>query len=170
VANGKLESTTWRDVKGNTARIRWYVDSTLTDSAAHSAASAVINAITAITNSAFQSAAGPATSVAGPAVYGTAAQFTTVEDKAVMTFTAADGALHRYQIPAPKVSMFEVDQETVNATDTNTAAYITAALANQVTRSGAALTAFVGGIRIRRKLHRKLSIYTLVPELDEPAE
>lgn len=170
MANGKRESTVWRDVKGNTAAVRFYIDSTLSDSAAHSAASAVINAITAITNAAFQSASGPATSVAGPVAYGTAAQFATVEDKAVMTFSGADGSLHRYQIPAPKVDIFEVDQETVEADQTDVAAFIAAAIANIHTASGAALSSFVGGVRVRRKMHRKLTIYTLVPELDEPAE
>jgi hypothetical protein len=170
MANGKRETTQWRDSKGNLAAVRWYVDSTLSDSAAHSAASAVIDALTAITNAAFQSGSGPATSVAGPVVYGTTAQFASVEDKAVFTFSGADGQFHRYQIPAPKIAIFEVDQETVDADQTDAAAFITAALANIKTASGAGLSSFRGGIRQRRKLHRKLTINTLVPELDEPAE
>lgn len=170
MANGKLESSTWRDVKGNTARIRFYIDSTLTVAAQDAAGGAVLVAIAPLTNAAFQSSSGPRTSLAGPVAYGTAAQFATVEDKAVMTFAAADGTLHRYQIPAPKIDIFEVDQETVDAAQTDVAAFVTAMLADAKTASGAGLSSFVGGVRTRRKLHRKLSIYTLVPELDEPAE
>lgn len=168
--NGLLESVSYRDSKGHIGKVRYHVANTGTLITQGAAADAVLVAIGAISNAALQSASGPATTAAGPVVYGTTADFAAVEDKAVYTFSAADGSLHRVQVPAPKIAIFEVDTVTVDAAQTDSAAFITAYLANAVTSAGAAITAFVGGIRQRRKLQRKLNIYIKVPELDEPAE
>lgn len=170
MATALRQSTVWRDVKGNTAAVRYYVASSGTPASQQTAANAVAAAIIPVTNAALQSASGLLTSVAGPVVYGTAAQFATVEDKAVLTFSAADGTLHRYKIPAPKIDIFEVDQETVDNSQTDLAALVTAILANVHTADGAALTLFIAGVRTRVKNRRKLNIFLKVPELDEPAE
>jgi hypothetical protein len=170
MANGLLETVSWRDSKGHIARTRYHVADTGTLITQGAAATAVLVAMEAITNCALQSASGPGTTVAGPVVYGTTADFAAAEDKAVYTFSAADGSLHRVQVPAPKIDIFEVDTVTVDAAQTDSAAFITAYLANAVTSAGAAMTLFIGGIRQRRKLQRKLTIFVKVPELDEPAE
>jgi len=170
MANGLKEIATWRDSKGHIGKTAFYVASSGTAASQQTAADTVLTAIQAITNAAVQHTTGPATSLAGPVVYGTTADFATAEDKAVFTFSAADGSLHRYRIPAPKVDIFEVDTITVDADQTDAAAYITAVLANVVTSAGAALTIFLGGVRTRTKFQRKLSITDKVPELDEPAE
>lgn len=170
MANGLRETATYRDSKGHIGRVAFYVASTGTTVTQAAAAAAILNNLAPITNAAQQSARGPATEVAAPVVYGTTADFATVEDKAVFTFSTADGQLHRIQVPAPKIAIFEVDTITVDAAQTDAAAFITNFLGNAVTAGGAAMSSFVGGVRIRRKLQRKLSIYTKVPELDEPDE
>lgn len=167
---GLRESTSWRDSKGHIGRFRYFVADTGTLITQGAAASAVIVATEPITNAALQSASGPSTTAAGPVAYGTTADFPAIEDKVTMTFSAADGSLHRYQIPAPKIDIFEVDTVTVDAAQTDVAAFVTAVLANVVTSAGAGLTSFVGGVRTRRPLQRKLNIFIKVPELDEPAE
>jgi len=170
MANGLLESITWRDVKGNTATTRFYLADTGTAITQAAAGQAILNAMLALSNAAFQTARGPLTNVARQVVYGTAAQFLSVEDKATFTFSAADGSIHRIKVPAPKIALFEVDQETIDNSQSDVATFITAFLANAVTAAGAALITNPGGIRQRTKLKRKLSVWTLVPELDEPAE
>jgi hypothetical protein len=170
MANGLLENVSWRDSKGHIARVHYHVANTGTLITQGAAATAVLVAMEAITNCALQSASGPSTTAAGPVAYGTTGNFAAVEDKAVYTFSAADGSLHRVQVPAPKIAIFEVDTITVDAAQTDSAAFITAYIANVVTSAGAAITSYVGGIRVRRKLQRKLTIFVKVPELDEPAE
>lgn len=168
--NGLKEVASYRDSKGRIGRVSYYVASTGTAITQATAAANVINFLALITNAAQQSARGPATEVAGPVVYGTTADFASVEDKAVLTFSAADGSLHRIQIPAPKIAIFEVDTVTVDAAQTDLANFVTAFLADAVTAAGASITSFIGGVRVRRKLQRKLNIFVKVPELDEPAE
>ena len=163
------QNVTWRDSKGHTARNSFFIDAA-TPALQAAAAAAVIVAEEAITNAAVQSTSGPSTSSPLPVAYGTTADFPAVEDKAVFTFATGNGSLHRLQVPAPKIAIFEVDTVTVDASQADAAAFITAVIANVFDRSGGAITSFVGGVRTRRKLQRKLTIFTLVPELDEPAE
>lgn len=170
MANGLRQVDTWRDSKGRTATMRYYVASTGTQITQAVAASNVNNAFQPCSNAHTQTVHGPSNNPAGPVGYGTTADFPSVEDKAVLTFSAADGSLHRYKLPAPKIAIFEVDTVTVDAAQADIAGAITAVIANVVTASGAAITSYVGGTRSRVKLQRRLNIFVKVPELDEPAE
>jgi hypothetical protein len=170
MANGKLQVDTYRDIKGFTAGMRYHVASGGTAITQQTAAIAVATAAVACSNAALEIAHGPNTSNAQPPVFGTAAQYIGVHMKAVYTFRAADGTLHRFQIPAPHIAIFEVDQQTVDAAQADSAAFITAVLANVVTANGSALTSFAGGQYRSRPQSRKLNINIKVPELDEPAE
>jgi hypothetical protein len=103
--------------------------------------------------------------------YGATAEYETSEDKAVLTFADPAGFLHRFQIPAPLAAGFLADKETVNSAETNMAALITwmsAYLYGRKTDT-AALT-YIGGVRIRRKTHRKLNIMVKNPALTGPGE
>jgi hypothetical protein len=170
MAGGLKESVTYRDAKGNTGRVSFYVASTGTVASEQLAANTVVNSIAALTNALEQSRTGPGTSVAGLVTYGTNAEFPSIEDKAVFTFADANGGLHRFQIPAPKLAIFDADGETVDKTQADVVTFTSALVANAVNRNGIAIGFFVGGIRIRRKLHRKLTIFVLDPSLNEPAE
>jgi hypothetical protein len=120
----------------------------------------------ALTNCVLVNAKGTYTTSPTTNGYGTSAEFDTVEDKAVMTFVTATGALHRYQIPAPKVALFLADKETIDPAQADVAAYFAAIIANKVSsRDGSLITAFIGGTRLRRKLERRFNIYTKNPQL-----
>ena len=104
-------------------------------------------------------------------LYGTNAQYASAQDKAVLEFFTAAGGVHRYQIPAPKVSQFFADQVTVNPAATAMAALITAILnGNFCDNAGNVLTEFVAGFYQRRKLPRRVSSLVLSPKGDTPAQ
>lgn len=164
------EAFTYRDDKGNTARVSYFVtDSTLALAATDMSNLAPLQL--ALTNAVLATAKGPYTTSPAAAGYGANADFEACEDKAVMTFVTSTGALHRYQIPAPKSAIFLADGETVDPANTDVAAYTAGVIANKVSsRDGALITAFIGGTRARRKLNRRLNIYTKNPQLTTPAE
>jgi hypothetical protein len=171
MANGLKESTTWRDVKGNTARVSYYVSSGGTNATQATAAAAVQTAIIPLTNCAFQSAIGPATSAAQPVAFPSpSTPFTSVEDKAVFVFQDASGAYHRFQIPAPLLSIFLADEETVDDSNADVIAFNTAVITNVKNAFGDAMIDFNGAIRLRRKLRRKLNINVKDPSLTGPGE
>jgi hypothetical protein len=163
------ERVTWRDAKGNTATNIFYVTAaSLT--AANTAATAVITAMTALTNAHLQSQIGPSTSTPTEVIYGTSSSYATVEDKATFTFQTATGSIHRFRIPAPKSTIFLADGETVDAANTDVTAFTSAVIANCASSSNEAL-AFGGfGVRQRVKIRRKLTIFTKNPTLTGPDE
>lgn len=172
------QSFGFRDAKGNTARMSFYIyyDSAEATNAAGSIGSGLSSAVFALTNAAFANAYGPYAQVV-TASYGTNATFASVEDKAMLTFQAVDGSLHRFNVPAPKSAIFLSDAETVNPANAlvlalQTALHATSGAAAASTRGGVLFGAssFIGGIRQRRKTRRKVNIYTLSAGLDEPAE
>lgn len=158
----------FRDEKGQTAKTGFYtVEADL--AAAAVAADAVVNAIAGLSVAAVQAVHGPAERVPGPITYGGAGKFSSIEDKAELVFTDAAGAVHRYQIPAPKDAVFLADDESVNPAN---ALVIAArdAMTDGTTgsRSGVLNTGYLGGIRIRRKTQRRFAISTKNPALDGP--
>lgn len=165
------ERVTYRDAKGNTARVSFFVANTGTLTSQSAAASAVITAMDPLTNAARQSNTGPATEGAQEVVYGTNANYGSVEDKAVFVFQSATGAIHRFQIPAPVAAIFLPDGETIDPGNALVGAFATAVTANATSRAGDPITFGSGlGTRIRRKMHRRLTIFVKDPSLNEPAE
>jgi hypothetical protein len=170
MAGGLKEVLTYRDAKGNTARVSYYVASSGTQATQATAAAAVSTSITALSNAVLQAAIGPATSVRQEVVYGTNSEFPTVEDKAVFTFQTADGAIHRFQIPAPQSAIFLSDGETVDPANTAVVTFTSAVIANCVDVHGTVIGFGAFGTRIRRKMHRKLNIFIKNPALSGPGE
>lgn len=164
-----VEILTWRDAKGNTARTKFYVNGT-TLTADDTAARAVFNAMTPISNAHLQAAVGAATISPTEVIYGTNADFPSIEDKAVFTFQTAAGAIHRLSVPAPISSIFLADGETVDQTNTAVVTFTSAVVANCVSQGDQAI-AFGGfGIRKRVKNRRKLNMFIKDPTLTGPAE
>lgn len=103
--------------------------------------------------------------------YGTNAEFPNVEDKMVLTFVDPAGNLHRYQIPAPKLAMFQADGETVNASVGVMVTLISAFTSFIYGRSSdVSPLVYVGGIRLRRRFQRRFNIFTLDPTLGGEGE
>lgn len=163
------EHLTYRDCKGNTARMTFYTSQT-TEGAATTAFGNIVTGIAGITNAALQSALGAYEISPQAVLYGTTDEFKTVEDKAVFTFQTAAGDIHRFQVPCPKSSIFLADGETVDATNTNVVAFTSAVVAGASNRSGTGIVFGGFGIRRRTKPRRKLNIFVKSPGLDEPAE
>lgn len=163
------EHFTFRDCKGNTARMTFYSNQT-TAALAATAFGNILNGITPISNAAVQSAIGAYEISPQEAVYGTTSEFKTVEDKAVFSFQDPSGGLHRFAVPCPKTEIFLADGETVDATNTDVVTFVSAVTANAFTRSGQAIGFGAFGIRKRTKPRRKLNIFIKSANLDEPAE
>ena len=115
---------------------------------------------------------GPYTSAPVPVAPGASATYLDVADKAVFVFQDAQGGLHKYQVPCPKSSIFQADQETIDFTVAAVKLFVADVTATTfsgtapttvngvVTRNGVKITASVGGYRRRGKAPRKFNIYT----------
>jgi hypothetical protein len=170
------QTYSFRDAKGQTSTMRmWIVNAT--DAGAKTAGVAVRTALDALTNAAPGPASGADSTAPAPNAYGTSAQYANIEDKALLTFQTATGAIHRYQLPAPIVGAFEADQETVKVPNGAGDAQqillqnlVTAMVGNVSSRDASLLASFIGGIYIRRRFKRKFNIFTKDPDLDGPGE
>lgn len=164
------ETVSYRDAKGQTAKTSFFVVAA-TPALALTAASTLVPLITALTNAALQNAKGAYTTSPTVNSYGTNAVYETIEDKAQLTFQTATGAIHRYQIPAPKAAIFMADDETVDPANADVLALAAAFVADQVaSRDGSLIASFIGGIRVRRKFQRKFNIFTRNPAETGPGE
>lgn len=164
------QAFTFRDAKGDVSRVSVFVTDA-TYAAATNDMTTLQPLLTALTNAVLVNAKGPLTSSPAAAGYGTAAEFDTIEDKAVLSFVTSTGAIHRYQVPAPKSGIFLADKETIDPAQADVAAFTAGVVANKVSsRDGALITAYIGGVRLRKKLHRRVNIYTKAPNLTIPAE
>jgi hypothetical protein len=155
----------FRDSKGKTSRLKVIIGG-----ADHAATVTNLNTLVtdlaAVTNCALRSGLDPRPLVA----YGSTAEFASVEDGALLTFADVVGRLHRFKIPAPKVADFATDQETV--VNTGAMATVITDFTTFVYGSNvdtAPLT-YIGGVRLRKKLHRKFTIFTKDPTLSGEGE
>lgn len=155
----------YRDAKGNTSRVRVLIgDATTaaiqTDSATlRGHLAAISNAV--ITNQTFEQF--PSRTP------GAAATYETVEDKAIMTFYDPAGMLHRYALCCPAAAIFLADGETVDNANVAVGNVITDFQTFVYGRyTDTAPLVFVGGVRARRKLHRRINIFTRNPQLSGP--
>lgn len=176
-----------RDNRGHLGKVGWYYEFDLVDAAhindAYAQNVAIAAAFVACSNAAQVAYGGFVGRVLEPNVYGASAQFPSAEDKARLTFLALDddiaptfASFVHYEVPAPKLAIFYADQETVNSATAPMTALINALLAidpsggHTVSNAGSLVGSFLGGVRKRRKLQRKLTIYDKSPNLDEPEE
>jgi hypothetical protein len=163
------QNFTWRDSKGNTARMSFFVNAA-TAALQAVAANNIFVTIGPLTNAAFQSSSGPETAVPTEVVYGASSVYETVEDKAVFTFQTAAGGIHRFQVPAPLEAIFLADGETVDPANTAVVAFVAAVIANATNRNGNAIAFGANGVRKRVKLRRRLNIFLKNPALTGPDE
>lgn len=173
---------TYRDAKGNTARVSFYLDDNGGDNNSDATlVESIITAINAISNAAYQSASG-AVSHFGVVQYGASAvEYQPIQTKAVLTYQDVAGGLHRLQIPSPKSTIFLADLETVNPANAGIIA-LNALMASTTvpstgtafvsSRSGLLISNYMGGVLKSTKLRRKLTTFVLTPTLtpSEPAE
>jgi hypothetical protein len=171
------EGVTFRDAKGNTSPMRFFANTAAATPnfsvSAETFFTALVPLIKALTNAAVQSAIGPFTEygVAQYGVHNTGGAYESVVEKAVFVFQDNSGQLHRFQVPAPKVSIFKADKVTVDPANTDVAAFntfMTTPDANGVfivSRQNVALANFMGGIFAGRKLRRRVNILVLEPDL-----
>lgn len=160
------QTVTYRDDKGQTSTVRFFVVANATQALAATAAAALIALMTPLTNAAVQAVRGPSNLSPVGVVYGTNAEFENVEDKAEFTYETAAGSIHRYQIPAPKASIFLADGETIDYTNSDVAAFDAAVKnGNYGSRDGTPITLSIGGSRKRVKIQRKFNVITRNPTL-----
>lgn len=158
-----LQTVTFRDAKGQTATVRYFITSAAGLAAnLASASNTIIIALAALSNAAFQGAHGPENSNPLPVTYGASgADYQEVQMKAQLSFSSATGAIHRYLVPAPLVTIFKADRQTVDPANTALAAFTSAFLATysagdtRVTdRDGNAITVYLGGLYKARRVSK----------------
>lgn len=156
----------FRDVKGNTSKMRVLIGAATTGAC-------ITNLGTLEGHVAAATNANVGTNIDSEPdfAYGASAMYASVEDGALLTFRGPTGKLHRYKIAAPISANFNTDQETVLASATAIAAVIndfqTFVYGDP---EDTAPLVYIGGVRIRRKMHRRLSIFVKDPSLGIPAE
>ncbi len=171
--NTVLQSYSFRDSRGMTSTMKFWVT---TDNAADAATlgGAITTALAAMTNAHITSTRGSYADTPEFG-YGSDAQYAPIEDKASLTYVTQRQVLHRFRVPAPKATVFMADEQTVDPADTLIVAFNTAFL-DTITNTfvsdalGNPLTGYVGGIRTRSPLRRKVNIYTLNPAETGPDE
>lgn len=149
-------SLSYRDAKGFFGKTRFHIAAQDTDATVEADVQTLItgvkNAVTAMTNAAYQGST--AFNLVGPPTlaYGANAEYPAEFMKAVFTFTTDLGTIHRFKIPAPKLAIFDTDGVTVlnDGTQALVVAYVAAmkGISNGSYVSSAtalALTHFVGG-------------------------
>lgn len=172
-------SLSLRDSRGFVSVFRWWqtVDTgSGADATDYNAVwTAVIAAVQGLTNCATISTGGSFDFVPGnPAVWGGTGQFSSVVDKALMSFMDSAGHVHRYHIPAPLAGIFRSDLTTVINDGTNAlvAAFVsamktasgTAYVSSRNTSGtadspGAALVSFIGGHRLTGKEPKRFNSF-----------
>lgn len=169
------QSYTYRDAKGQVATFRHYINAVGSTGAspiddALLVAQAVVTALDATTNAALQAGHGPFGEV-GVVQYGAnGVQWQEVISKGKMVMQDAKGSLHNYLIPAPKIAMFEADQQTLNPGNGLLAALV-GALTTPINgvfvcaKDGTQITNYMGGYWVGKKIHRRLNVFILTPAL-----
>lgn len=167
----------WTDAKGNTARVSAFMFETTGGTFQDVAGlwSSIQTSMAALTNAHVYG--GTFSAPPSKLFYGTNAEFPNIEDKAVLTFQDDDEILHRWQIPAPKAAIFLADGETVDPANGLVDAFINDIIAGDGTnlaevtsQASHGMASFIGGTRVRRRLHRRFNIRTKDPALTGPGE
>jgi len=170
------QSFTFRDVKGHTATLRFYiVQGAGTVGNVQSVAQNIEAELAALSNAAIQSSHGPQGQV-GTVQYGVSADYVSVQMKARLTWQDVKGVFHRWSLPAPSTAIFLADFVTVNpGASPGIANLITAVLtpvggASVGAKDGTLYSSFVGGTFAAVRRPRKVSILTLGDNLapEEP--
>jgi len=171
------QSYIFYDAKQQSARMSMFLDNNPAANVVQANAQAIGIDLGAISNTSTAAAStvrskGPLTTAPVPVAPGTIANYLDVSDKAVFVFQDAEGGLHKYQVPCPKSTIFQADQETIDYTVAGVKQFVadmlgvtfsgTAATTTLPvnSRTGVPLTASVGGYRRRGKASRRFNIYT----------
>jgi hypothetical protein len=156
----------FRDAKGNTGRMRFLIGDA-TQAAILTDAATLIGHVRAISNAEVSLVEAGGKDLA----YGTQAVFGSVEDKARCTFYDSNFNLHHFEVPCPKSAIFMADGETVDPANADVIAFAgdMHTFVYSDVNDTAPLT-FVGGVRTRRKMHRRLNIFVKNPAETGPGE
>jgi hypothetical protein len=176
-------SFTLRDARGRAGVVRlvYHVgaDSSPGTYDAAGAVQTMASLISAASNAAVTRYSGPGGKILNPDVYGVAAAYQAIEQKARLVFSQTAGGVEFPQlslsIPAPITGIFYADGITVDPTVTEIANLLTAIYAVDGTggywtnRSGAPVQAggFIGGMFRAAPLQRRITIWDLSANLDE---
>jgi hypothetical protein len=180
------QGLTLRDCRGHTGKVTFYYTYDAAVAAnvnnARIACVAIASAIEACSNALVVNIDGLGSVALNPDEFGANTAYANAETKARLAFQVTRNVvpvnykISRMDIPAPILTDFMNDRETVNAADTNIAALVTALITpdgssgRACTRDGAVFVGLLGGLLVRRRFQRKLTIYDKSANLDEPEE
>jgi len=182
------QSVSIRDNRGHVGRtgFHYFIQDDTTAAVllnAYNASKTLAQYIAAASNGAIVAYNGLYSPLITPNNYGASSQFPNAEDKAVLVFLMGDAAVApietafmKIEVPAPKLAVFEADQETVKPTAAAVSTIVTAVLTIDASsgfvsnKAGMLPLSFVAGYRVRRKFQRKITIWDKSSNLDEPEE
>jgi hypothetical protein len=164
------QSATFRDARGETARTLTYLSASSTDEA-RTFGEAIIGAISDLSTARFEIASGAWTSSPIIQLPGPGGVYNTVEERAVISFVDTNGGIIQVEIPAPKATIFNADGEALDLANPGLMDSVAILLANGLCgRGGFQAASWLGGRRIQSRRRRRMNVYTLNPDENEPAE
>lgn len=157
------------DAVGRRCRVSFWVTEANIPTAASSADS-IMNTVYPMSHANLFAGVGVYYRSTSPLAYGGTGFYQTAQDKAVLLWQDAQGAVHRMPIPAPVNSIFYADLETVDPASALVAAWASAmGTYNGTGPYGDAFQQVIGGYRIRRRMPRRITFGLLTPALGGPA-
>lgn len=113
-ANQILQTHTFRDSKGFTSVVRYYINpNAAVEGDIASAIAAILTALKALTNAAYQGSQGYISEY-GVKQYGASGtDYPSCRMKARLVYQDLAGGLHALSVPAPKLACFDADRQTV---------------------------------------------------------
>lgn len=179
-ANIMQQSHTFRDSKGFTGTIRYFVNpngAALADIL--TGVAALLVAFKALTNAAYQGSRGILNEF-GVKQYGAqGVDYASCRMKARMVFQDESGGLHAISIPAPKIACFDTDRQTILPSGVASVTSVIAAPGGPVgsgadfvcSRDGIQLVNFMGGFFVaRQRRANKLFVLSAPETAGEPGD
>jgi hypothetical protein len=163
------------DAKGAQSRVKFFI-SVDTLAGAEAVLTAYVDALSAVTNAAQMSIPGLGGVLTTSGEYGTAAEYDSVTDVAILEAIDSAGSIHRFSIPAPKAAIFQADKIAVDFTNTDVATLVDVIVNGAEgtsfisTRSGLQFSSVPTGARVKKRNRRRYSGFTKASNLTAKAQ
>lgn len=163
------------DAKGAQTRVKFYISYENADDGVALVGS-YLTALNACTNAANFSipGVGGITTISG--AYGTAAEYDSVTDVAILEAIDSAGGIHRFSIPAPIAAAFQADKIAVDFTNTHIATLVSLIVNGTddtffiSTRSGLQFSSVPAGARVKKVNRKRYTGFTKASDLTHRAQ
>lgn len=168
-------SSGYVDAKGAQSRVKYFI-SVDTIANGDTVLGQFNTALDACTNASRFSTPGLGGGLTLSGTYGTAAEYDSVTDVAILEAIDSAGSIHRFSIPAPKAAIFQADKIAVDFTNTDVAALVNVIVngadntAFISTRAGLQFSSVPTGARVKKRNRKRYTGFTKASDLTHKAQ